>query len=526
MQRLPLYFIMPRRKSNFAKNEDMETKSQRLQFYNKWKEYRISLLKSTTIETSESFADKKKRIAALESNPEEWFKYYFPAYCTAPPADFHKKATKRVLANSEWFEVRAWSRELAKSTRTMMEVLFLALTGKKKNILLISNSEDNAKRLLEPYRANLDSNQRIINDYGEQRSFANWRGAEFKTKKGVSFRAVGADQSPRGTRNEAIRPDVLLFDDIDTDQDTRNPEIIDKRTAWIFGAVIPTRAVNVPLLIIVCGNIIAEYCCVTEMAKKADKVDVVNIRTNGKSSWAEKNGEEHIDRVLAAISFAAAQTEYFNNPQTEGRVFKKLTFGKVPPLNQMEQLIVYGDPAPSNSETKKNSYKFAGLMGRKGDKTYVIKAFCQQTTNAKFVQWYYDLSTLVSGLVVQYWIENNSLQDPFYEQVFIPLFKEVGKKNGYQISVRPDTRKKPDKFTRVEGTLEPPVRMGNLVFNEAEKENPDMQTLTGQILSVSPTYRGAIDGADGVEGGYYILDKNLLARAGTYRVQKRINRKF
>lgn len=490
-----------------------------------WDDFREGILKATNIDRTESHADKQKRIKRLEADFESWCKYYFPNFCTAEPAPFHKRASQRIIKSPEWFESRAWARELAKSTRTMMEVLHLTLTGKKKNVMLISNSEDNAKRLLEPYRANLDTNQRIIADYGKQKSWK-WRDTEFKTRCGVAFRAVGADQSPRGTRNDAARPDVILIDDIDTDQDCRNPEIIRKRVEWINGALIPTRAVNVPLLVIVCGNIIAEYCCVTELMKKADKVDIVNIRTNGVSSWASKNSEENIDRVLSMISYASAQTEYFNNPQTEGRVFKKLTFGKVPPLSQMDQLIVYSDPAPSNSDVKNNSYKVVALLGRKAGITYVIKVFCEQCTNAKFVQWFYDIYSLTKGYYVQYWIENNTLQNPFYEQVFLPLFKEIGRKVGYMIPIRPDTRKKADKFTRIEGTLEPANRLGFLVFNEAEKDNPQMQTVSEQFLVVSPTYRGAIDAPDCIEGGYKILDENIAKRAGTYRVQRRVNRGY
>lgn len=495
------------------------------QAYDAWQVYRESLRRVTTIDLGESHTARQRRIAALEKNPEEWFRYYFCGFCTAAAADFQKRATRRVLANPEWIEVRAWARELAKSTRTMMEVMYLALTGKKKNIILVSNSEDNARRLLEPYRANLDSNLRITNDYGSQRG-AKWTATEFRTKKGVSFRALGADQSPRGTRNDSVRPDVILIDDMDTDQDCRNPEIISKRADWLFGALIPTRSVNVPLLVIVCGNIIAEYCCVTEAMKKADKVDIVNIRTAGKSSWPEKNAEKHIDRVLSTISYAAAQTEYFNNPQTEGRVFKNLTWGKVPALRLMEQLIVYADPSTSNSDVKSNSYKVVVLLGRKGETTYVIKAFCDQTTNAMFVQWFYDLHELARGLPVRYYIENNSLQNPFYEQVFVPLFRQVGVKKGYMIPIRPDTRKKPDKFTRIEGTLEPANRLGWLVFNEAEQNNPHMQTVAEQFRAVSPAYRGAVDAPDAVEGGYHIMDMDLAARAGTYRVQQRASRKF
>lgn len=348
----------------------------------------------------------------------------------------------------------------------------------------------------------------------------------FKTQKGVSFRALGADQSPRGTRNDAARPDVILIDDIDTDQDCRNPEIIRKRVAWLFGALIPTRAVSVPLLILVCGNIIAEFCCVTELARKADKLDVVNIRTNGVSSWPEKNSEENINRTLSTISYSAAQTEYFNNPVTEGRVFKKLNFGKVPPLREMEQLVVYADPSPSNTDVKNNSYKVVALMGRKKGVTYVIKAYCEQTTNARFVQWFYDIYELTKGLQVYYYIENNSLQNPFYEQVFIPLFKDMGKAKGYMLPIRPDARKKPEKFTRIEGTLEPANRLGMLVFNEKERENQYMTTVVEQFYVVSPTYKGAVDAPDCIEGGYWILDQRIAQRQGTYRTQRRASRRY
>lgn len=490
-----------------------------------WDEYREALKRSTSINMDETPDEKRKRIARLEADDEAWFKYYFPNYYTSEPALFQVKSTKRIMTHPEWFESRVWARELAKSVRTMMETLKQVMTGQKRNILLISNSEDNAERLLEPYRANLDSNLRLISDYGKQRSLK-WRSKEFKTIRGAAFRAVGADQSPRGTRNDAIRPDKIIIDDIDTDQDCRNPEIITKRVEWIYGALIPTRAVNVPLQIVVCGNKIAEYCCVTELMKKADHVDVVNIRTNGRSSWPSKNSEADIDRVLSIISYAKAQSEYFNNPVTAGRVFKSLNWGKVPPLREMEQLIVYGDPAPSNRDLSNNSCKVLVLMGRKAGITYVIKAFCEHPTNARFVEWYYDMYEYTHGLYVQYYVENNTLQNPFYEQVFLPLFKELGRQKGYTVPIRPDERKKAEKYTRVEGTLEPANRLGLLVFNEAEKSNQYMQTIEEQFKVVSPTYKGNIDAPDCIEGGYKVLDDNLAKRQGTYRYQARPSRKY
>ena len=498
------------------------------QAYIDWQEYRNALKKTTNIDRTESYGEKQRRIKRLEADDEAWFAYYFPSYCTAPPADFHKRAAKRIMNNPEWFECRCWSRELAKSTRTMMEALKLSLTGKKRTWLLTSNSEDNAIRLLEPYKANLDSNQRIINDYGEQRSFKKWRSKEFITKGGVSFRALGADQSPRGTKNDSFRPDGIIFDDIDTDQDCANPDIIKKRVDWIFEAVIPTRAINVPLLIIACGNIIAEYCCMTEMAKKADKVDIINIRTNGVSSWIEKNSEAHIDRVLSMMPYSSAQKEYFNNPLTAGRIFKELKYDRIPSLSAMEQLVVYGDPSTSNSESKNSSFKVVALLGRKKEMTYVIKMFCKQCGQAEFIQAYYDMYTLVSaaGCTAHYYMECNSLQEGFFDSFYDPEFKRLSRMKGVPVSVKKDDRPKANKFTRIEATLEPPYRLGWLIFNKADAADAQMVETEGQFKAVSPTYKGAMDAPDCIEGGYKILDKKGGMALNTFRFQKRSSRKY
>lgn len=506
----------------------MATIQQNKQAYNEWQEYRNALKKSTAIDRTESYGEKQRRINRLEADPEAWFAYYFPSYATAPSANFHKKSARRIIGNPEWFECRCWSRELAKSTRTMMEALYLSLTGKKRTWLLISNSEDNATRLLEPYRANLDSNQRIINDYGEQRSFKKWRNKEFVTKHGVSFRALGADQSPRGTKNDNFRPDGIIVDDIDTDQDCLNPDIITKRVNWFFEAVVPTRAINVPLLIIACGNIIAEYCCMTEMQKKADKVDIVNIRTNGVSSWPEKNSEAHIDRVLSLMPYASAQKEYFNNPMTAGRIFKDLKYERIPALHTMEQIIVYGDPSTSNRESKNSSFKVVAMLGRKKGITYVIKVFCKQCGQAEFIQAYYDMYAIAAadGCSVDCYMECNSLQEGFFDTFYAPEFKRISREKGVPVFVKKDQRAKANKFTRIEATLEPPSRLGWLVFNQAEKDSPHMTETEGQFKAVSPTYGGAIDAPDCVEGGYKILDKKGGMALNSFRYQKRSSRKY
>ena len=489
-----------------------QTDKQALQY---WEDFRLNLERSTSIDIQETEAEKSKRIAKLEADDEAWFAYYFPNYYTSKPAKFHLKATKRLLSNNKWYEVRAWSRELAKSVRSMMEVLKLSLTGEIKNILLASNSQDNAKRLLKPFMINLESNNRIKNDYGIQQSLGSWEDGEFTTRKGVSFRAIGAGQSPRGTRNEAYRVDFLLIDDFDTDEECRNTKVINQKWNWLEQALLPTVSISGNYRILFNGNIIAKDCCITRAIAKAKHVDIINIRDkNGKSVWPDKNTEENIDFFLSMISYASAQKEFFNNPVTEGTIFKEVRWGEIPKLERFKFLVAYGDPAPSNKENKDNCYKFVGLLGELEGNFYIITCYLEHAINSKFIGWYYDLEDFVKGKTQLYnYVENNSLQDPFYEQVLKPLIFDLGKLRSHYMFLTPDERKKPDKYARIEGNLEPLNRQGRLIFNIAEKSNPHMQRLEEQFKAVDPQLSSHVDGPDGVEGGVWVLNSKSLQLA-------------
>ena len=169
-----------------------------------WSDDCKALERDTPVDETETTGERRVRVAALQrpGNEEAWFKYYFPNYYYAEAAPFHKISTKRLMAHMEYYIVRAWSRELAKDTRTMMEVIKAALTGQKRSVLLISSSLDKAVKLLRPFKVNFESNQRIINDYGRQETYGEWTSNAFTTGCGCSFFAIGKGQTPRGLRNE------------------------------------------------------------------------------------------------------------------------------------------------------------------------------------------------------------------------------------------------------------------------------------------------------------------------------------
>ena len=477
-----------------------------------WGRFKEDIARATPVDRSMSHAERERHRRQLEAHPVEWITFFCAPYVKCAFAGFHKQAIRRLTSNDEWFEVLSWSRELAKSTITMCVILYLILTGRKRNVILTSNSKDNAMRLLAPYRAMLEANGRITAYYGAQMSPGAWAEDEFLTKGGASFRALGAGQSPRGSRNESVRPDVLLVDDFDTDEDCKNPDTIQKRWEWWEKALYPTRSVSQPTLVVFCGNIIARDCCVVRAGAMADHWDIVNIRDrDGRSTWPEKNSEEEIDRTLSKISTKAVQGEYFNNPVSEGEVFGNIVYGKVPPLKKFKFLVIYGDPSPGESKAKKGkSFKAVQLLGKLDGRLYVIRSRLAKSLNAEFIEWYVQLLESVGGVVPAYcYMENNKLQDPFFQQVFRPLVANVRRERGIQLYIRPDERKKTDKATRIEANLEPMCREGNLVLNEAERDNPHMKELEDQFRLFTLALRYPADGPDAVEGGNRILDETM-----------------
>ena len=482
-----------------------------------WEQLRNNIMAATPVDMNETHFEKQDRIKRLEADDEAWFKYYFPKYSYAEPAPFHKKATKRWMSNEKWYEVRAWSRELAKSTRAMMEDLKLLLTKKARVKLLVSHSYDNACNLMMPYKLNLEFNQRIINDYGVQKGYTDWTDGYLVSKHGFMIKALGAGSNPRGNKNEEVRPDIIDIDDIDTDEDCRNPNTINNKWNWIEQALIPTVSISANKRIRFNGNIIAKDCCITRAALKADKVDIINIRdANGKSSWS-KNSEKDIDYMLSKISYLSAQKEYYNNPISEGTVFKEMYYKELPTPDKYRYMVCYIDLSYKSSV--KNDYKAAVLMGKHKDEYHVHKCFVKQCTTRELVLGLIDIKKYAGEKTVIYFYAEQA----FLLDILIAEINDICKELNIQIVIIPDIRKKPDKFHRIESALEPINTNGKLWLNEAEKQNPSMQILDEQFRALQQGSRVHDDAPDATEGGKWIIDSKEYA-AVPVQIGKHIRR--
>lgn len=489
-----------------------------------WDAYRASLVKAAYVDIDEDPVTRRKRVERLEQNFEAWAKYYFPHYCQSEFAAFHKRFAKKVIENDRLYITRAWARAHAKSVMAgLMLPLYLKFTKRMKNMILVSYNESNAIDLLTPIQIELESNPRFINDYGEQRALGTWEEGNFKTTDGCSFRAIGSGQNPRGTRNEAARPDLILVDDIDDDELCRNSKRLDDAWDWMMGALFGCFDITGGKRFIVVGNIIAKDTLVKRAAKVSDDFEQINILdNNGQPSWKERFSLDDCQYMISKMAYRLAQREYFNNPITEGKIFKKawMVFDTIPAIRNIRYKVAYLDPG--FKKTKTSDTKSWVLVGLHQGKYYIIKVFCGQASVNEMIEWGYELDAYLKRANT---VAKLSMEEVFLQSLLYDDFADVAKEKGYSLPLTGDTRKKPDKDSRIEATSGHFER-GNVIFNIEEEKNPHMQELVEQYLNFEPGVRTKKDGPDAVEGAIFQLNSSVTQNYDIGLVERYHNDKY
>ncbi len=181
--------------------------------------------------------------------------HYLPHYFTRASPPFHQKLDtlwkRRVMKGmdpqTQWEAMLAAPgrrsavaapRGHAKSTvMTLKNALHAALYGYKRYILLISDTETQAAGFLESIKYELETNERILRDFGEQAGKKSWKTSSILLQNGCRIDAVGTGQKLRGRRNYQRRPDLILCDDIENDEGVRTAEQRRKTADWFWKAV-------------------------------------------------------------------------------------------------------------------------------------------------------------------------------------------------------------------------------------------------------------------------------------------------
>src|SRR5690606_34886692 len=126
---------------------------------------------------------------------------------------------------------------------------------KKKNyIVIISDTSTQAEDDLKKVRETLEDNEYILEDFGSLKGDSTWKNDAILTKNDVLVIARGSGKKIRGIKHKWYRPDLIILDDVENDENVNSPEQRRKLMNW-FDKVV-TKAGSTYTDIIVIGTIL------------------------------------------------------------------------------------------------------------------------------------------------------------------------------------------------------------------------------------------------------------------------------
>jgi len=163
--------------------------------------------------------------------------YYFPGEFNHPLASFHFDYVETLESWTDVFFV--WFRECAKSMFLTMYYVYIIVYTKRRFVMHYNSEIEQAKSMLRDVITILQDNEKLIVDFwylympAEWVKRWNWKQKtvwEFITETGVKMKAMSVWKSPRWQKFVykwvTYRPDLVWFDDLDNEKNTKNPDLI------------------------------------------------------------------------------------------------------------------------------------------------------------------------------------------------------------------------------------------------------------------------------------------------------------
>lgn len=177
-----------------------------------------------------------------EEDPGFFCHYYLPHYFQKPDSTMHTRLFQDIKTINESMGegklARASPRGSSKSTIvTLVQPLWNICYGKKKYIILIKDTFDQVKLDILSIKEELETNELLHNHFGILKGIK-WGQSEIETSTGVLLQGLGAGMKIRGRRYKEHRPDLIVLDDIENDENTATPEQRDKLERWFDRAVL------------------------------------------------------------------------------------------------------------------------------------------------------------------------------------------------------------------------------------------------------------------------------------------------
>lgn len=248
-----------------------------------------------------------------------------------PTPAFHNEIWQMCCSSEKRVAIAA-PRGHAKSTCvTHAFLLASVLFREKRYVLIISDTEGQATEFLGDIKTELQENVELINTFRVRRftkDSATDVVVEFTDGSKFRIRAVGAEQKVRGRKWGGTRPDLIICDDLESDEAVESDLRREKFRNWFFKAVLPSMSDRGHIRVIgtilhldsLLYRLISNKAWLTRLYKAHKGFDDFS-----ELLWPEKWSKERLqaerDQCIHAGIAEAYSTEYLNNPIDQSEAF-------------------------------------------------------------------------------------------------------------------------------------------------------------------------------------------------------------
>lgn len=352
-------------------------------------------------------AERRAAVTDPATGFEFFARTYFPHYVKLAPSRLHRHLYEDLptMLTVDAGPDRRGHRKLkiaprgaAKSTLvSQIFVMWCALLQKKRFIPIVMDTYEQAALMVEAIKVELESNPRLAADFPEFAGAGRrWREGEIVTRNEVMILGAGARQKLRGRRFGPYRPDLVILDDIENDENVLSPDYRKKLESWVERTVMKLGPPDGSLDLLIIGTVLHYDSVLVRMSRKPGfevrhfrAVETFPDRMNLWDEWQEVflNGTEEDARqfylsrksemdegavvnwpeveplyalmVERATSETAFMSEKQGEPISDESPFRSLSFW----VTKVPNLIYFGAIDPSLGKAKPGRDPSAILIG-------------------------------------------------------------------------------------------------------------------------------------------------------------------
>jgi predicted phage terminase large subunit-like protein len=187
---------------------------------------------------------------------------YFPHYCRYGDSVLHAwlDGTLPAIVDNPDGQRLACAAPRGETKSTIVALIFVLwclATGRKRYVILVADAFEQAAALLEAVKAELEANPRLAMDFPKAVGLGRvWNVGVAITATDAKIQAFGSGKRMRGLRHGPHRPDLVICDDLENDENVKSPEQRDKLQDWLQKTVLSLGEAGDTMDVILVGTVL------------------------------------------------------------------------------------------------------------------------------------------------------------------------------------------------------------------------------------------------------------------------------